>query len=175
MLSTLQVLRSTPRFYDIACRSLTTKAVSTTETASVTELPKAAEVVDEISEVFEVPKRVTPTHNIPVCNLQFRGYIPQKLDFYADFARRAAYHLGMPCSGTIPLPTQRSRWTVIRSPFVHKKSQENFERRTHKRLIQIKDADPEVVDRWLKYLTMNAPSGIGMRASRIHYESIEKK
>ncbi|KAI8637522.1 ribosomal protein S10 domain-containing protein [Parasitella parasitica] len=136
------------------------------------ELPKIAEASQELSQVFKVPQRVTPTHNIPVCNLQMRGYLPQQLDFYADFARRAAFHMGMPCSGTVPLPTQTSRWTVIRSPFVHKKSQENFERKTHKRLLQIKDAHPEVVERWLQYLTMNAPAGIGMRATKFEFESL---
>ncbi|KAI8984414.1 ribosomal protein S10 domain-containing protein [Mycotypha africana] len=133
--------------------------------------PLKQEQQKDLEEVFEVPKRVQPTHNIPVCNLQLRGYLPQQLDFFADFARRAAYHLQMPCSGTVPLPTQTSRWTVLRSPFVHKKSQENFERKTHKRLLQIKDTDAEVVDRWVKYLAMNVPSGIGMRVTRFEYES----
>ncbi|KAG0164333.1 mitochondrial 37S ribosomal protein rsm10 [Apophysomyces sp. BC1034] len=120
--------------------------------------------------IAEVPQRVAPTHDIPVCNLQMRGYLPQQLDFFADFARRAAFHMGMPCSGTVPLPTQTSRWTVIKSPFVHKKSQENFERKTHKRLLQIKDSHPDTVQRWLQYLTMNAPAGIGMRATTWEFE-----
>lgn len=118
------------------------------------------------------PKRIASKYDIPVCNLQMRGYLPQQLDFYADFAQRAAYHLGMPCTGTIRLPTQTSRWTVIRSPFVHKKSQENFERKTHKRLLQIKDAHPDVVQRWLQYLTMNAPAGIGLRATTWEFEKL---
>ncbi|KAG0818244.1 hypothetical protein G6F29_002459 [Rhizopus arrhizus] len=160
------------RLFNLA-RPYTTKTTEATETSKILELPKAAEP-QELSQAFEVPKRVSPTHDIPVCNLQFRGYLPQQLDFYADFARRAAYHLGMPCSGTIPLPTQTSRWTVIKSPFVHKKSQENFERKTHKRLLQIKDAHPEVVDRWLKYLTMNAPAGVGLRATKFEFESLAK-
>ncbi|KAL1930099.1 hypothetical protein VTP01DRAFT_1253 [Rhizomucor pusillus] len=128
-----------------------------------------------ISDVFEEPKRLEPTHGIPVCNLHLRGYLPQQLDFYADFAQRAAYHLGMPCSGIVRLPTQTSRWTVIKSPFVHKKSQENFERKTHKRLLQIKDAHPDVVQRWLRYLTMNAPAGIGLRATTWEYEALNAK
>ncbi|CEP11787.1 hypothetical protein [Parasitella parasitica] len=162
-----------------ATRSLATTTKAAPEAASKVpielEIPKVTEASQEFSQVFEVPRRVTPTHNIPVCNLQMRGYLPQQLDFYADFARRAAFHMGMPCSGTVPLPTQTSRWTVIRSPFVHKKSQENFERKTHKRLLQIKDAHPEVVDRWLQYLTMNAPAGIGMRATKFEFESLAKK
>ncbi|KAI8886676.1 ribosomal protein S10 [Backusella circina FSU 941] len=171
MLAASRVVKVSP-WSSYATRSLTTKAV---ENTNVLDLPKAAETSEELSDIFEVPKRVAPTHNIPVCNLQLRGYLPQQLDFFSDFARRAAFHLNMPCSGTVPLPTQTSRWTVIRSPFVHKKSQENFERKTHKRLLQIKDADAEVVERWLKYLSMNAPAGVGMRATKFEFEAIGKK
>lgn len=124
---------------------------------------------------FIAPQRLPPTHGITVCNLHMRGYLPQQLDFYCDFAQRAAYHLGMPCSGIVRLPTQTSHWTVIRSPFVHKKSQENFERKTHKRLLQIKDTHPDVVQRWLQYLTMNAPAGIGLRATTWEFESLKDK
>ena len=77
------------------------------------------------------------------------------MDFFIDFARRAAFHLSIPCSGTIYLPTQTTRWTVPRGPFVHKKSQENFERKTHKRLLTFKDANKNVIDRLLLYLTKN--------------------
>ncbi|KAI8365453.1 ribosomal protein S10 domain-containing protein [Choanephora cucurbitarum] len=174
MLSTSRLIRTTPRVFQASRSLTTTTATATTEAKPVLELPKTTETVEEFSQVFEVPKRVTPTHNIPVCNLQIRGYLPQQLDFFADFARRAAFHMGMPCSGTVPLPTQTSRWTVIRSPFVHKKSQENFERKTHKRLLQIKDTHPEVVERWLQYLTMNAPAGVGMRATKFEFEALSK-
>ncbi|CAM0142126.1 mitochondrial 37S ribosomal protein rsm10 [Umbelopsis sp. WA50703] len=136
------------------------------------DLPEIIEPVEGLDEVYQVPQRIPPTHDIPVCNLHFRGYIPQHLDFYVDFARRAAFSLKMPCSGPVYLPTQTSRWTVIKSPFVHKKSQENFERKTHKRLLQIKDTHPEVVQRWLHYLKMNAPAGIGMRATTWEFENV---
>jgi small subunit ribosomal protein S10 len=61
------------------------------------------------------------------------------------------------------LPTQRTLWTVPRSPFVHKKSQENFERKVHKRMIKAWDADEEVVERWFKYLRKHEMGGVGMR------------
>ncbi|OZJ03157.1 hypothetical protein BZG36_03897 [Bifiguratus adelaidae] len=128
------------------------------------------EETDQVS--MEPPKRHAPTHNVPVCNLHFRSYLPSQLDFFVDFAQRAAYALHMPCSGPVYLPTQRSQWTVIKSPFIHKKSQENFERKTHKRLLQIKDAHPETVQRWLHYLRMNAPAGIGLKATLWEYEAM---
>jgi small subunit ribosomal protein S10 len=52
--------------------------------------------------------------------------------------------------GPIPLPTQISKYTVLRSPHVDKKSREQFEIRTHKRLIDIVEATPETVDALMK-------------------------
>ncbi|KAI8364694.1 ribosomal protein S10 domain-containing protein [Radiomyces spectabilis] len=176
LLTSVRVLSTVPRaVHQNAVRSFASHAQngeSATSKKVVLDLPTPEAEKAELNEIYQAPERVEPTHNIPVCNLQMRGYLPQQLDFYCDFARRAAFHLGMPCSGTIPLPTQTSRWTVIKSPFVHKKSQENFERKTHKRLLQIKDTHPEVVDRWLRYLTMNAPAGIGLRATKFEFEKL---
>ncbi|KAI6127080.1 ribosomal protein S10 domain-containing protein, partial [Pisolithus sp. B1] len=74
--------------------------------------------------------------------------------------------LGIPASRPVHLPTQRSMWTVIRGPFVHKKSQENFERRVHKRAIKAWDADPEIVNMWVKYLRKHMMPGVGMRVTK---------
>lgn len=120
--------------------------------------------------IWLAPQRRLPTHDIPVCQLHFRSYHVRYLDFFVDFARRAAFAMNMPCSNPIHLPTQISRWTVLKSPFVHKKSQENFERRTHKRLIVIKDAHPDTVDAWLAYLRKDAYYGVGMKATLFRYE-----
>jgi len=76
----------------------------------------------------------------------------------------AAYSLGIPVSRPVSLPTTRSLYTVIKSPFVHKKSQENFERKTHRRLIKVWDTDREVIDKWLRYLTQYGIGGVGMKA-----------
>ena len=64
------------------------------------------------------------------------------------------------------------RWTVPKSNFAHKKSQENFERITLRRLIQIKDGDLEVVQTWLAYLRRHAYYGVGMKANVWEYESL---
>lgn len=47
---------------------------------------------------------------------------------------------------------------------MHKKSQENFERRTYKRVIKVWDADVEVVEKWLHFLRIHGMAGVGMRA-----------
>ncbi len=52
--------------------------------------------------------------------------------------------------GPIPMPTIRNRWTVLRSPHVDKKSREQFEIRTHKRIIDIVEPSPNTVDALMK-------------------------
>ncbi|KAG2149198.1 ribosomal protein S10 domain-containing protein [Suillus clintonianus] len=106
------------------------------------------------------------THSVPVAQLQFRAYHPQFLELYMHLVGHAAAALGIPISRPVYLPTQRSLWTVPRGPFVHKKSQENFERKIHKRAIKAWDADPEVVDRWVRYITRHAMPGVGLRVTQ---------
>ena len=59
----------------------------------------------------------------------------------------------------------------MKGPFVHKKAQENFERRTHKRAIKVFDTNKEVLDLWLRYLKRNSIGGVGMKATV--WESLE--
>jgi ribosomal protein S10 len=103
-----------------------------------------------------------------------RSYSVRNLEFFADFALRAAYYLGLAASGPIPLPRIVERWTVPRGNFIHKKSQENFERRTVRRLIQIKDGNPETVEVWLAFLRKHAYYGIGMKANVYEFTKLGK-
>jgi len=105
------------------------------------------------------------TYDIPVANIHFRSHHIKLLNLFTHFAAHAASSLGIPTSKVVPLPTQRTLWTVLRSPFAHKKSQENFDRRVHKRAIKAWDADPEVVQRWVAYLRAHAMPGVGMRVT----------
>lgn len=90
----------------------------------------------------------------------------------ADFAMRAAYYLKLPAKGPVPLPKIVQRWTVLKSNFIHKESQENFERITLRRLIQIQDGDSEVVKIWLAYLRRYAFWGVGMKANVWEFEGL---
>ena len=60
-------------------------------------------------------------------------------------------------SGPIPLPTKTQRWTVLRSPHVDKKSREQFELKTHKRLIDIRDSRAQTADALTK---LDLPAGV---------------
>ncbi|CAG8401809.1 unnamed protein product [Penicillium salamii] len=126
-----------------------------------------------VQAIYLRPLRRKAEHGLPVCNLQLRSYSVRNVEFFADFAIRAAYYLNLPVSGPVPLPRITERWTVPRSNFVHKKSQENFERITLRRLIQIKDGNPRSVQIWLAFLRKHAFYGVGMKANVWEYDSLD--
>ena len=69
--------------------------------------------------------------------IRLRGYDHEVVDQSAKLIVETAQKTGARVSGPIPLPTERNLYTVIRSPHVNKDSREQFEMRTHKRLIDI--------------------------------------
>ncbi|KAL8829702.1 MAG: hypothetical protein Q9191_001855 [Dirinaria sp. TL-2023a] len=125
-----------------------------------------------VQAIYLKPLRRTAKYNLPVCDLQIRSYSVLNVEFMADFALRAAYFLHLPARGPVPLPRITERWTVPRSHFVHKKSQENFERITMRRLIQIHDGHPETVQLWLAFIRKHSYYGVGMKANVWEYEKL---
>jgi small subunit ribosomal protein S10 len=105
-------------------------------------------------------------HGYPAAILHLRSHHPSLLARFARVAQHAAAALAIPTSGVAMLPTQRSIWTVPKSPFVFKTSQENFERRVHKRALKAYDAHPAVVDAWVRFLHAHADAGVGVRVVR---------
>ncbi|KAI9749635.1 MAG: Tryptophan--tRNA ligase, mitochondrial [Lichina confinis] len=126
-----------------------------------------------VQALYLAPLKRRAEYGVPTCDLQLRSYSVHNLTFFADFALRAAYYLKLPASGPIPLPRLRQLWTVPRSNFVHKKSQENFERITMRRLIQIKDGHPDAVEIWLAFLTKHQYHGVGMKANVWDFERLD--
>ncbi len=72
--------------------------------------------------------------------------LDQSTSEIVDTARRT----GAQVRGPIPLPTRIEKYTVLRSPHIDKKSREQFEIRTHKRLLDIVDPTPQTVDALMK-------------------------
>ena len=70
---------------------------------------------------------------------------------------RTAEKTGAQVSGPIPLPTKSQLWTVLRSPHVDKKSREQFEIRTHKRLMDILEPTTQTIDALTK---LDLPAGV---------------
>ena len=125
-----------------------------------------------VQALYLQPLRRQAEHGVPTCDLQLRSYSLQPLQFFADFALRAAYYLGLPAYGPVPLPRITERWTVPRDHFIFKKSQENFERRTLRRLIQIRDGNPESMEIWLAYLRKHQMAGVGMKANMWEFSEV---
>ncbi|KAF2718664.1 ribosomal protein S10 [Polychaeton citri CBS 116435] len=122
-------------------------------------LPKA------VQAAYMKPLKWKSTHGVTVADLQLRSYSVRNLEVFADFCLRAAYYLKLPVKGPVNLPRITERWTVPRSNFVHKKSQENFERVTMRRLIQIQDGHPETVSLFLAFIQKHQFYGVGMKAN----------
>ena len=82
--------------------------------------------------------------------IRLKGYDHRLLDQSVVEIMDTAKRTGAKISGPIPLPTRINRWTVLRSPHVDTKSREQFEIRTHKRLLDILDPTPQTVDALMK-------------------------
>ena len=78
--------------------------------------------------------------------IRLKAYDHRILDQSAVLIVEAAERTGAAVSGPVPLPTEIKKFCVIRSPHVDKDSREQFEIRTHKRLVDIMDPTPKTVD-----------------------------
>ena len=82
--------------------------------------------------------------------VRFKAYDDKLLDQTVGEIVHTVRRTGADIVGPIPLPTRISRYTVLRSPHVDKKSREQFEIRTHKRLLDILEPTPQTVDALMK-------------------------
>ncbi len=81
----------------------------------------------------------------PKIRIKLKAYDYRLLDQSVKEIVDTARKTGARIAGPIPLPTKINRYTILRSPHVDKKSREQFEIRTHKRLIDIYDSTPDTV------------------------------
>ncbi len=89
--------------------------------------------------------------------LRLQAYDHRILDQSVNEILEAAKHTGSVVEGPVPLPTRIERWSVNRSPHVDKKSMEQFEIRTHKRMLDIVNPNAKTVDELKK---LNLPAGV---------------
>ena len=89
--------------------------------------------------------------------IRLKAYDHQLIDQSTKKIVETVTRTGANVRGPIPLPTDKHRYTVIRSPFKDKDSREHFEIRTHKRLIDIHSPTPKTVDSLMR---LDLPAGI---------------
>jgi small subunit ribosomal protein S10 len=82
--------------------------------------------------------------------IRLKAFDHRVLDQSTSEIANTAKRTGAEVRGPIPLPTRIERFTVLRGPHVDKKSREQFEMRTHKRLLDIVDPTPQTVDALMK-------------------------
>ena len=82
--------------------------------------------------------------------IKLKAYDHKLLDWSVAEIVETTRRTGAKVVGPVPLPTVRNRWTVLRSPHVDKKSREQFEIRTHKRIMEIIEPTPQTVDALMK-------------------------
>lgn len=89
--------------------------------------------------------------------IRLKAYDHRVLDQSAQQIVEEAERTGAIVSGPVPLPTRIEKFTVMRSPFIDKDSREQFEIRTHKRLIDIMDPSSKTLDNLMR---LNLPAGV---------------
>jgi small subunit ribosomal protein S10 len=89
--------------------------------------------------------------------IRLKAYDHRVLDSSVQRIVETAERTGARVVGPVPLPTKIERWTVRRSPFIDKDSQEHFEMRTHKRLIDVLEPDAKTIDTLMR---LNLPAGV---------------
>ena len=89
--------------------------------------------------------------------IRLKAYDHKVLDQSAQRIVEAAESTGAIIVGPVPLPTRIEKFTVIRSPFIDKDSREQFEIRTHKRLIDVVEPGSKTIDTLMR---LNLPAGV---------------
>lgn len=89
--------------------------------------------------------------------IRLKGYDHRLVDQSAEKIVETAKRSGAKVSGPIPLPTEKAVYTILRSVRIYKDSREQFEQRTHKRLIDIIEPTQKTVD---ALISLNLPSGV---------------
>src|SRR5437588_7995526 len=89
--------------------------------------------------------------------IRLKAFDHKILDQSAQQIVETAERTGAQVAGPVPLPTRIERFSVIRGPFIDKNSQEQFEIRTHKRLIDVYEPTPKTISALMR---LNLPAGV---------------
>lgn len=89
--------------------------------------------------------------------IKIKAYDHKLIDESAKNIVKTAKRMGANITGPVPLPTDRHMWTVNRSTFVHDQAKDQFEMRIHKRLIDIYEPSPKLID---SLQDLDLPAGV---------------
>ncbi len=97
------------------------------------------------------------TEEQPRIRIKIRAYDHKIIDQATETITKTAERSGAQVIGPVPLPTEKRKYTINRSTFVHKDSRDQYEMRVHKRLIIITDPTEKTID---SLMSLNLPAGV---------------
>jgi len=106
------------------------------------------------STVAKTTAKETSSHRV---RIKIRAYDHKIIDQATRTIIETAERTGVKVVGPVPLPTEKKKWTVNRSTFVHKNAREQFEMRIHKRIVDILDPNAKTID---ALTSLNLPAGV---------------
>ena len=111
-------------------------------------MPKSTEKKEDIKKEEAFKQKI---------RIRLKAYDHRIIDKSARKIIESAERTGAVVTGPIPLPTEKNKVTVLKSPFVHKDSREQFEMRIHKRLIDVYDPSTKTID---SLMSLDLPAGV---------------
>jgi small subunit ribosomal protein S10 len=116
-------------------------------------MPTAQQVVSRPSPIYDRERSVAKQK----IRIRLKAFDHKILDQSAVQIVETAERTGAQVAGPVPLPTRIEKYSVIRSPFIDKNSQEQFEVRTHKRLIDVYEPTQKTISALMR---LNLPAGV---------------
>lgn len=105
----------------------------------------------------ELKKQEQENESKPKIRIKIKAYDHKIIDQSAKQIVETALRNGASVRGPVPLPTEIAKYTVNKSTFVHKDSRDQYEMRVHKRLVDIIDPNPKIID---ALSNLNLPAGV---------------
>src|SRR3989338_7657781 len=96
--------------------------------------------------------------------IKISAYDQRRMDQSTKKIGNPARRNGAEITGPVPLPTEKTKYTVLRSTFVHKNSREQFEMRVHKRIIDLYNPTPKTID---ALTNLNLPAGVDVEIKMV--------
>lgn len=110
-----------------------------------------------VAAVIATPKKTKGADEEQRIRIKIRAYDSRLVEDATKTICNTAERTGAKICGPVPLPTEKRKYTVNRSTFVHKNSREQYEMRVHKRLIDIVNPTPKTID---ALMSLNLPAGV---------------
>lgn len=107
--------------------------------------------------MVDSPKQAAPETTGQRIRIRLKAYDHKLIDQSSKQIIETALRTGATVAGPIPLPTERNSYTVVKSPHIFKDSREQFEMRTHKRLIDITQPTAKTID---SLMNLSLPAGV---------------